>query len=142
MKDEERMQEKHQNRYRVLLVEDNAFIRDMFAYGMHRFFQKRPGTLELEHVGDVATAWQRLSAERFDLLIVDYYLPAEDGAELIARIRREPRYARVPVVAMSVGGRDARDATMSAGANLFLDKPVVLRDLFETLTRLAVGGEG
>ena len=123
--------------FRVLLVEDNAFIRDMFAYGMARYFQRKASVLELEHVGDAASAWDKLSSGPFDLLIVDYYLPVEDGATLIARLRREPRWAAVPVVAMSVGGKDAREASLSAGADLFLDKPVVLRDLFQTLEMLS-----
>jgi FixJ family two-component response regulator len=42
----------------------------------------------------------------------------------------------MPVVAISVGGQDARDASMEAGADLFLDKPIVLVDLFDTLDKL------
>jgi CheY-like chemotaxis protein len=83
-----------------------------------------------------------LGATTYNLVVVDYYLPAEDGAALISRMRRDERYASTPVLAISVGGRDARDATISAGADLFLDKPVVLRDLLRTLQVLAQrGGE-
>lgn len=126
--------------YRVLLVEDNAFIRDMFAYGIDKFVKQRKGALRLEHVEDAASAWERLAKEDFDLVIVDYYLPAEDGAGLIARMRKNRKLANVPVVAISVGGEGAREATISAGADLFLDKPVVLRDLFDTLQLLSANG--
>jgi CheY-like chemotaxis protein len=126
--------------YRVLLVEDNAFIRDMFAYGIGKFFEKRKGGVEFDHAGDAASARKKLEHADFDLVIVDYYLPAEDGAAFIARLRQNPRFAHAPVVAISVGGRDARDATISAGADLFLDKPVVLRDLFHTLQVLSQRG--
>jgi CheY-like chemotaxis protein len=51
-------------------------------------------------------------------------------------MRSEPRLAEMPVVAMSVGGSEARAATLAAGADLFLDKPLVLKDLFSTLERL------
>jgi CheY-like chemotaxis protein len=126
--------------YRVLLVEDNAFIRDMFAYGIGKFFAQRSGKVMFDHAEDASSAREKLEGVLYDLVIVDYYLPAEDGAAFIARLRRDPRFARAPIVAISVGGVDAREATMSAGADLFLDKPVVLRDLFQTLQVLSQRG--
>jgi len=122
--------------YRVLLVEDNGMIRDMFAFGMRRSVQP-PGAIAIDHAEDAERAWSKLHEAHYDLIIVDYFLPAEDGASLIARLRRDERLSKVPVVAISVGGRPARDATISAGADLFLDKPLVLRDLLHTMRILA-----
>ncbi|HEX3480532.1 MAG TPA: response regulator [Kofleriaceae bacterium] len=122
--------------YRVLLVDDSRLMRDMFAYGTAKFFD-RPGALAIDHAEDAEQAWGKLAKSTYDLLIVDYFLPAEDGASLIARLRAEDRLARTPIVAISVGGRDAREATISAGADVFVDKPLVLRDLFNTLRVLA-----
>ena len=124
--------------YRVLLVEDNDLIRDMFAFGMRRSFQP-PAAVAIDHAEDAARAWSKLCDAHYDLIIVDYFLPSEDGASLIARLRQDERLAQVPVVAISVGGRSARDATLSAGADLFLDKPLVLRDLLHTMQILAGG---
>ena len=125
---------------RVLLVEDNTFIREMFAFGIAKYFQQRRGTVQLDHAADAADGRAKLAGTPYDLVIVDYYLPAEDGASFIASLRRDPKAARAAVVAISVGGRDAREATISAGADLFLDKPVVLRDLFRTLQVLSQTG--
>lgn len=122
--------------YRVLLVEDNGLIRDMFAFGMRRSLQP-PGAVTIDHAEDAERAWSKLRDGDYDLVIVDHFLPTEDGASLIARLRRDERLARVPVVAISVGGRAARDATLSAGADLFLDKPLALRDLLHTMRILA-----
>jgi DNA-binding response OmpR family regulator/Tfp pilus assembly protein PilZ len=122
--------------YRVLLVDDSWLIRDMFAYGTAKFFE-RPGTLAIDHAEDAEAAWAKLAKSTYDLVIVDYFLPSEDGASLIARLRADSRLARTPIVAISVGGRDAREATISAGADVFVDKPLVFRDLFNTLRVLA-----
>ena len=122
--------------YRVLLVDDSWLMRDMFAYGTAKFFD-RPGALAIDHAEDAEQAWGKLAKSTYDLMIVDYFLPAEDGASLIARLRADARLARTPIVAISVGGRDAREATISAGADVFVDKPLVLRDLFNTLRVLA-----
>lgn len=123
--------------FRVLLVEDSGFTRDMFAYGMASLFQP-PSAVAIDQAEDAEAAWQKLSAGgTYDLVIVDYFLPAEDGASLIARLRRDERLARLPVVAISIGGAAARDATIAAGADLYLDKPLVLRDLLHTARVLA-----
>jgi DNA-binding response OmpR family regulator len=121
---------------RVLLVDDSQLVRDIFAYGTAQFFD-RPGLLAVDHAEDAAQAWAKLASSSYDLVIVDYLLPVEDGASLIAKLRRDARLAATPIVAISVGGRDAREATLSAGADVFVDKPLVFRDLFNTLRMLA-----
>ncbi|HEU4613274.1 MAG TPA: response regulator [Kofleriaceae bacterium] len=126
---------------RILLVEDNDFIRDVFDYGLRAFFEAR-GAYTVDHAGTVESAWQLLGESSYDVAIVDYYLPSETGASLIERIRREDRMAQLPIVAVSVGGRDAREASLAAGADLFLDKPLVFRDLFNTLRILSESASG
>jgi DNA-binding response OmpR family regulator/Tfp pilus assembly protein PilZ len=125
---------------RVLLIDDSELIRDMFTFNTKKFFEQ-PGTLAIEHAEDAEHAWGKLASSTYDLVIIDYFLPAEDGASLIARLRRDERLANTPIVAISVGGRDAREATLSAGADVYIDKPLIFRDLFNTLRMLAEGRE-
>jgi DNA-binding response OmpR family regulator len=122
--------------YRVLLVDDSRLMRDMFSHSIAKFFEP-PGALAIDHAQDAEAAWGKLRTSTYDLVIVDYILPTEDGASLIARLRADTRLARTPIVAISVGGRDAREATISAGADVFVDKPLMFRDLFNTLRALA-----
>lgn len=117
----------------VLLVEDNRLVRDMFSYAVCKYFRERSGVLHLDQADDAVSAWEKLAERRYDLVIVDYYLPMQDGATFIAKLRKEPRHVDAPVVAISVGGSDVREATLSAGADIFLSKPLILRDLFQTL---------
>jgi CheY-like chemotaxis protein len=126
--------------FHVILVEDNNLIRDMFSYGIRKYFRGKPGYVTVDHAVDGASAWRMLADGSYDLAIVDYFLPELDGAQLVQRMKAEPRLARVPIVAVSVGGTKARDATLAAGADLFLDKPLVLKDLFATLERLNAHG--
>jgi len=90
----------------------------------------------MESAEDAENAWVRLSRDRFDMAIIDHYLPLQSGSQLIARMRADTRLAATPVVAISVGGPEARQEAMEAGADLFLDKPVVMRELFSTLDKL------
>jgi CheY-like chemotaxis protein len=68
---------------------------------------------------------------------VDHYLPVLDGSSLLALVRRQEDLSTLPLVGISVGGIDVRESMLKAGADLFLSKPIVLRDLFSTLERLA-----
>jgi DNA-binding response OmpR family regulator len=121
---------------RVLFVEDSWLIRSLFAYDTARFFDKSR-YLACDLAETAETAWRMLASSTYDLVIIDYFLPTDDGASLIAKLRRDERLASTPVVAVSVGGRDAREATLSAGADVFVDKPLVFRDIFNTLRMLA-----
>lgn len=118
----------------LLLVEDNRLIRDMFAYALERYFRQRAGKVRLVQAPSVGDALTALERERpFDLALVDHLLPDETGASLIARLRAHPTFHRMSIVGMSVGGAEARRAMLGAGADIFLDKPIVLKDLFCTL---------
>lgn len=117
----------------VLLVEDNQLIRDMFAYAVGRYFGTRAGRVHLDQAPSANAAWTLLASKRYDLVIVDHFLPEEDGASFIAKLRATPKLRDTSVVAMSVGGSEVRRATLAAGADIFLHKPIVLKDLFYTL---------
>lgn len=122
--------------YRVLLVEDNPVILQLFAYGVDKYFRQKAATVRVDFAEDAETAWEMFRGAAYDLAIVDHFLRGSTGANLIVRMRRHPTLHAVPVIAISVGGAAAREACLQAGADLFLDKPVVLRDLFTTLARL------
>src|SRR5262249_36964132 len=92
--------------------------------------------MNLDVVGDAEGAWGMLRMKQYDLAIIDHFLPLQSGAELIAKMRSSLEHRAISIVAISIGGSDARERSMSAGADLFLDKPIVLRDLFSTLDRL------
>jgi CheY-like chemotaxis protein len=124
-------------RYRVLLVEDNDLIQEMFAYGVDRYFRDKATSVTVDIASDGGKAWSMLLAGGYDLAIVDHYLPVLDGSSLLALVRRQEELATLPLVGISVGGNDVRERMIKAGADLFLSKPIVLRDLFFTLERLA-----
>jgi CheY-like chemotaxis protein len=126
--------------FRILLVEDSDFIRDMFHLGVRKHFRRRPATVIVDVTDDADEAWDMLRQQRYDLAIVDYYLQSHTGSHLVERVRGNPRFARLPVVGISVGGAEAREAFFRAGADLFLDKPIVLRDLYTTIELLTLTG--
>jgi CheY-like chemotaxis protein len=126
-----------QPNYRAILVEDNAFIRDLFVFALEKYCADKGARLSLDVATNAVDAWTMLEAKAFDIALVDHFLPSETGAALIARLRADPRFAGVALVAISVGGDVARDATLGAGADMFLEKPLAMRDLLSTLDKLS-----
>ena len=111
-------------------------MRDFIQMGADRFTR---GTVRvIVDTADAAeTALELMRDHTYDLVLVDLYLPGPmDGAELVRTLRTTE--ADLPVIGFSVGGVVARDAFLSAGADLFLDKPVMMRDVFTTLERLVL----
>lgn len=128
----------------LLFVEDNRLLRDMFSYAVDRYFGRGRGRVELVAVGDVASAARTIDkrADRFDVALVDHYLPNDTGSSFIAKLRASPKHAKMSVIGMSAGGADVRRAMIDAGADLFLQKPIILKDLFCTLELLMANVAG
>lgn len=71
-------------------------------------------------------------AEPPDAIMVDLNLPRVDGFELLGAVRRDRRYASVPVAVLtsSRAERD-RQQCLEMGANAFITKPSKLDDFLQ-----------
>jgi CheY-like chemotaxis protein len=129
-------EESSQRAFHVLLVDDSDMIRELFVAAMRRYFQP---PFIVDTAADCEQGWALLRTFPYDLTIVDYFLPTSDGSKLVELVRGQSEIADLPVVAISVGGSQAREAFLAAGADIYLDKPIVMRDLLYTLGRLTRG---
>jgi CheY-like chemotaxis protein len=119
--------------FRVLVVEDSAVMRDTVQHTAERFFPAFH--VETDSTEDAEGALARIDAQPYDLALVDLFLPGTmNGADLVRAMRQ--RGLDTPVIGFSIGGTKARTAFLEAGADMYLDKPVMLRDIFGTLKRL------
>jgi uncharacterized protein (TIGR02266 family) len=125
--------------FRVLVVEDNPHVAQLIEQGLHGA-TKRDFTggisFNFRKAEDGRSAVELLRTEQFDALIIDVYLPVMDGPKVIAAARTELGLAALPIIAVSAGGDSARKEALAAGANIFLDKPMRLRQVLETMQRL------
>ena len=98
----------------MLLVEDDPGMRDTI-----RALLERSG-FRVAVARDGAEAWELLGrGPRPAAILADLYTPRMTGHDLVARVRRTPRLAAVPIIAMSGSRADrARPA-----AEAFLEKP-------------------
>ena len=124
--------------FRVLLVEDNPFVHDLFEHAVKRFHRELTdlGVLQIVSATNGQEALDLLQQQTIHLAVVDHFLPVLTGAEVVQRLRQMPEGAEMPVLVVSVGGAGVREAAMQAGADLYLDKPVLLKQLLATLRLL------
>jgi putative two-component system response regulator len=106
---------------RLLMIEDNPIdveiVRTMLAqYGRVKF--------ELESLSSTDAALAKLMGSRFDLVLLDYNLPGEDGLAFLQRLARS---GGMPPVIMLTGDGDERLAAeaMQAGAYDYFPKRAI-----------------
>lgn len=124
---------------KVLVVEDNRHVAQLIQDGLKGSSKRDFGggvSFAVHNAEDGRAAIETLRREQFDALIIDVYLPIIDGAKVISTARSELQLLSLPIIAVSAGGDSARKSALAAGANIFIDKPMRLRQVIETIQRL------
>lgn len=124
--------------FRVLVVEDNKHVAQLITEGLRGSSRRDFGGVSFvfRNAEDGRAAVEILRREKFDALIIDVYLPIMDGPRVIQQARTELGLNELPIIAVSAGGDAARRSALEAGANIFLDKPMRLRQVIDTMQRL------
>ncbi|SOD28207.1 Signal transduction histidine kinase [Variovorax sp. YR752] len=113
----------------ILLVDDD--VRNIFA--LTSALEQRGAIVEIGRNGREALA--RLDqVSEIDLVLMDVMMPEMDGLEATRRLRGDPRFEKMPVIAITAKAtKDDREQCLAAGANDYLAKPVDLERLFSLL---------
>lgn len=108
----------------VLVVEDEAPIREMIAFHLSRAGYT---TLQAE---DCRQAQQLLADERPDVALIDWMLPDMSGLELTRLLKRDEQNADLAVI-MLTARADERDmiSGLEGGADDYITKPFSPREL-------------
>ncbi|TWU45871.1 Transcriptional activator protein CopR [Novipirellula aureliae] len=107
---------------RLLVVEDDPGISDFLVRGLN----EEGYTAELAKDG--RHAWLRLQSETWDLVILDWWLPGEDGIHILQRFRQRNRVT--PVLFLTArDGVNERVTGLDAGADDYLTKPFAFEEL-------------
>ena len=113
----------------ILLVDDD--VRNIFAL-----------TSALEQKGAIVVigrngreAIERLNeVEDIDLVLMDVMMPEMDGYEATIEIRKNPRWRKLPIIAVTAKAmKDDQERCLQAGTNDYLAKPIDLDRLFSLI---------
>jgi PAS domain S-box-containing protein len=114
---------------RVLVVDDHPDSRDILA----SLLEGRGAAVV--RCGSVASALERLEAERVDLLIADIAMPVADGHELLRRVRQQGML--MPAIAVTAYARsEDRDRALTSGFAAYCAKPIDAAELLTTIRRV------
>ncbi len=122
--------ELHQLCGKVLLVEDNV-VNQQVA----REILEGMG-LEIDIRDNGRAAIDALHEQDYDLVLMDIQMPEMDGYEATRRIRAEPAFKKLPVIAMTAHAMSGeRERCLEAGMNEHVPKPIDPKFLFSILSR-------
>jgi DNA-binding response OmpR family regulator len=108
--------------FHILLIEDEPGIADFVVRGLSE------EGYAVTHAATGPSGWIELQRQTWDLVLLDWWLPGEDGISLLRRFRELNR--ATPVLFLTA--RDAisdRVAGLDAGADDYLCKPFAFEEL-------------
>ena len=116
---------------KILIAEDNAVNREL----LRELLEMRGYTVE--EACDGEQALRLIEQTQPDLLLLDIGMPLLDGFGVVSKIRKNPRLASLPVVAVTAYAMQGdREKILNSGFDGYLSKPVNARSLAEELERL------
>ncbi len=107
---------------RVLLVEDNALNQEIAV----ELLRRRGAAVDVAHNGLVAVErLAALGAGAYDVVLMDLQMPVLDGIGATRRLRQDPRFDTLPILALTAHAlADERQRCLAAGMQGHIAKPL------------------
>lgn len=107
---------------KVLVVEDNRNNRKLFCMVL------RALNVELLVARTGMEALEQIQRHHPAVVIMDIQLPEINGLEVIARVRKDPTTAKIPIVAVTAYAmKGDREKILACGATDYVSKPIDTR---------------
>ena len=114
----------------ILLVEDNEINQQVAK----ELLEQAGVTVDIAENG--AKAIVALEAAGYDAVLMDVQMPVMDGYEATRRIRKDARFATLPIIAMTANAMSGdREKTLEAGMNDYVTKPINPNQVFSALAK-------
>lgn len=109
---------------RILVVEDEAPVRQMIAFNLSR------AGFTVDEAEDSASARVRIADARPDLVLIDWMLPDSSGLELTRTLRRDDAYRDLPIIMLTARAEEKNKVLgLDSGADDYITKPFSSREL-------------
>ncbi|MBF0160522.1 MAG: response regulator, partial [Magnetococcales bacterium] len=115
---------------RVLLVEDNTINQQVAREILGG------ARLVVECAENGQQAIDRLALSDYEIVLMDLQMPVMDGYVATQRIRSQPQWADLPIVAMTANTmKGDREKCLAVGMNDHIGKPIIKKELFTALMK-------
>lgn len=112
---------------KILVVDDNAGNKLLLQYSLDGFY-------DVEFASNGLSALNKFKQNKYDLILMDVYMPELDGIETTKRMRQMENGSHTPIIALTAfTHRDQKIKCMEAGMDDFLIKPIHAQALIEHL---------
>lgn len=111
---------------KVLLVEDNADVRRLYAIGLNQ------RGFEVKLAANGAEAVDRVAMERPDFILLDWMMPLMDGREVVERLDHNEPDSSIEIIVIS--GQPA-PTELPARVRSWLTKPLTVDELVSEIGR-------
>ena len=115
---------------KILLVEDNEINQELAL----ELLESNGITVVVANNG--VEALTHLKTCDFDGVLMDCQMPVMDGYEATRKIREQPQYKDLPVIAMTANAMAGdREKVLEVGMNDHIAKPINVENMFSTIAR-------
>ena len=115
---------------KALIVDDEPNVRRL----LHTILSKNFEVIEGE---DGKQAIEIANAQKPDVILMDMMMPKMDGIKACALLKADKRFSKIPVIMLTAGAqKSAEDLSRQIGAEGFIYKPLVIKDLMHKIQEL------
>jgi CheY-like chemotaxis protein len=113
----------------IAVLEDHDDTRELLLIYLENEFSVKA----FREVGDLLTA---LEQEKFAAIVTDIMLPGIDGYDFVERLRRDSRFASLPVIAVTaLAMASDRERVIASGFTEYLIKPIEPQEVAKAVRR-------
>ncbi len=117
---------------RVLMAEDNEINQQIAV----ELLQQAGAEVVVASNGREAVEKLQAAGRAFDIVLMDIQMPVMDGHDATRLIRAEPRFATLPIIALTAHAMvEERQRAMESGMNDQITKPIDPQAMIETMSR-------
>ena len=116
----------------LLLVEDNLVNQKVVL----AILRKKGYRIDVANDGREALARLETPGSEYHLILMDVQMPVLDGLEATRIVRRNQRWAKIPIIAMTAHAMNGdRERCLDAGMDAYISKPVQPAHLVATIEK-------
>jgi len=118
-----------QKKINVLVVEDEAAIREMIRFALGK------SDMKVKCAANGPEALAKINEKIPDIVLLDWMMPKMSGPELIRRLRKDPLTKHIPIIMLTAKvSEDDKVTGLYSGADDYVTKPFSPRELVARIT--------
>ena len=120
---------------KIIVVDDFSTMRRIIKNILRQL-----GFNNVQEADDGATAWPKIQAESFDLIITDWNMPKMSGLELLKNVRNDENLKDIPVLMVTAEAlKENIIEAVKAGVSNYIIKPFTAETMQEKLEKIFGG---